>query len=39
MLDAAKSTIVYGVTKNVSTAGRAVRTFLFLEFRNDSNPM
>ena len=28
-LDAAKSSIVYGVTKNVSTAGRAVCKFVF----------
>jgi hypothetical protein len=27
-LDAAKSSIVYGVTKNVATAGRAVRVFI-----------
>jgi len=34
MLDAAKSTIVYGVTKNVSTAGRAVRAlYFFLELK------
>lgn len=29
-LDAAKSSIVYGVTKNVSTAGRAVSMFIIL---------
>jgi hypothetical protein len=28
-LDAAKSSIVYSVTKGVSTAGRAVRYFIF----------